>query len=51
MYDDGGKDARIFSLVTNFSLHCCVQNISGIHLASYTVGTGGSFPGDEAAGA
>jgi hypothetical protein len=28
-----------------------VQNGSGAHPASYPVGTGGSFPGDKAAGA
>jgi hypothetical protein len=34
-----------------FSLHHRVQNGSGTHPASYPTGTGGSFPGDEAAGA
>jgi hypothetical protein len=35
----------------NFSLHHRVQNVSAAHPASYTMGTGGSFPGDKAAGA
>jgi len=34
----------------NFSLHR-VQTVSGVHSASYTVGTGGSFPGGKTAGA
>jgi hypothetical protein len=34
----------------NFSLHHCVQNGSGAHLASCPVGTGGSFPGGKVAG-
>jgi hypothetical protein len=35
----------------NFSLHHRVQNVSGAHPASYSMGTGGSFPGGKAAGA
>jgi hypothetical protein len=34
----------------NFSLHHCVQKGSGAHLASYPMGTRGSFPGRKAAG-
>jgi hypothetical protein len=37
--------------VGNFYLHHHVQNGSGVHPASYPMGTGGSFPGGEAAGA
>jgi len=35
----------------NFSLHHCVQNGSGVHPASYPMGTRGSFRGCKAAGA
>jgi hypothetical protein len=35
----------------DFSSNLCVQTGSGAHPASYTVGTGGSFPGGKAAGA
>jgi len=34
----------------NFSLNHRVPNGSGTHLASYPMGTGGSFPGGKAAG-
>jgi hypothetical protein len=34
----------------DFSLHHHVQNSSGAHLASYPMGTRGSFPGGNAAG-
>jgi hypothetical protein len=34
-----------------FSLVHVVQTGSGVHLASYTMGTGGSFSGGKAAGA
>jgi len=33
----------------NFSLWYCVQNGSGAHPASYSVGARGSFPGGKAA--
>jgi len=33
----------------NFSLHHCVQTDSGVHSASYPMGTGDSFPGSKAA--
>jgi hypothetical protein len=32
----------------DFSSNFCVQTGSGVHPASYTVGTGGSFPGGKA---
>jgi hypothetical protein len=32
----------------DFSSSLCVQTGSGAHPASYTMGTGGSFPGDKA---
>jgi hypothetical protein len=35
----------------NFSLHHRVQNGSGSHPDSYTMGNRGSFPGGKAAGA
>jgi hypothetical protein len=31
----------------DFSSNLCVQAGSGAHPASYTVGTGGTFPGDK----
>jgi hypothetical protein len=37
--------------VGNFSLHHSVQNVSGVHPASYPMGTRGSFSGGKAAGA
>jgi hypothetical protein len=40
-----------FLILHNFSLHQHVQNGSGAHPASYPMGTRGSFPGGEAAGA
>jgi hypothetical protein len=44
----------IFTIVSlmgagNFSLHHGIQKGSGVHPASYPVGTWGSFPGDKAA--
>jgi len=45
----------LFLIVTSlvgtgkFSLHHCIQTISGAHSASYTMGTRGSFPEDKAA--
>jgi hypothetical protein len=35
---------------THFSLHCRIQNGSGAHPASYSMGTRGSFPRGKAAG-
>jgi len=35
----------------NFSLHHRIQNGSGTHPASYSFGTGDSFPRGKAAGA
>jgi hypothetical protein len=35
----------------NVSFHHCVQNDSGVHPASYSMGTRGSFRGGKAAGA
>jgi hypothetical protein len=32
----------------DFSSNLCVQTASGAHPASYTMGTGGSFPGGKA---
>jgi hypothetical protein len=47
-----GCMARVRVLaVQDFSLLYSVQTGSGAHLASYTMGTGGSFPGGKAAGA
>jgi hypothetical protein len=48
--DDWGSRVRFLVGTGNFSLHHCVQNGSGAHPASYTVGTRGFFPGGKAAG-
>jgi hypothetical protein len=50
-YEDGGSVVAVPAEAGNFSLHHRVQNVSGAHLASYTVGTTGSFPGGKVAGA
>jgi hypothetical protein len=48
--DNRGSRVRFPAGVGNFSLHHRVQNVSGAHLASYPMGTRGSFPGSKAAG-
>jgi hypothetical protein len=48
--DDRGSRVRFPEGAGNFFLHHSVQNGSGAHPASYPMGTGGSFPGDKAAG-
>jgi hypothetical protein len=47
----GWSEIQVPAEVRNFSLHHRVQTDSGVHPASYTMGTGGSFPAGEAAGA
>jgi hypothetical protein len=42
---------RFLAGAGNFSLNHRVQNSSGPHPASYSMGTRGSFPGGKAAGA
>jgi hypothetical protein len=49
--DDRSCRFRFPAGARNFSLHHCVQNGSGVHPASYPMGTRGSFPGSKAAGA
>jgi hypothetical protein len=49
--DDWGSRIRFLVGARNFSLHHHVQNGSGVHPASYLIGTRGSFPGSKAAGA
>jgi hypothetical protein len=49
--DDRGSRVRFPAGAGNFSLHHRVQNGSGIHPATDTMGTRGSFPGGKAAGA
>jgi hypothetical protein len=49
--DDRGSRVRLPAGAGNFSLHHRVQNGSGAHPASYSMGTRGSFPGGKAAGA
>jgi hypothetical protein len=39
-----------YLITGNFSLHHRLQNGSGVHPASYPLGTGASFPGGKAAG-
>jgi hypothetical protein len=48
--DDRGSWVRFPAGAGNFSLHHRIQNGSGAHPASYTMGTRGSFPGGKAAG-
>jgi hypothetical protein len=43
--DDRGSRVRFPAGAENFSLHYRVQNGSEAQLASFPVGTGGSFPG------
>jgi hypothetical protein len=43
--DDRGSRVRFPAGAGNFFLHHRVQNGSGVHPASYPVGTRGSFPG------
>jgi hypothetical protein len=47
--DDRGSRFRFPAEAGNFSLHPRVQNGSGVHPASYPMGTRGSFPGGKAA--
>jgi hypothetical protein len=49
--DDRGSRVRFPAGAENFSLHHRVQNGSGAHPASYSMGTTVSFPGGKAAGA
>jgi hypothetical protein len=49
--DDRDSKVRFPAGAGNFSLHHRVQNGSGAHPASYSMGSRGSFPGDKAAGA
>jgi hypothetical protein len=49
--DERGSRLRFSARPGNFSLHHRVQNGSGVHPASYPMGTRGSFPGNKAAGA
>jgi hypothetical protein len=48
--DDRGSRVRFPAGAGNFSLHRNVQNGSGAHPASYSMGTRVSFPGVKAAG-
>jgi hypothetical protein len=48
--DDRGSRFRLPAGSGNFSLHHHVQNGSGVHPASYPVGTRGCFLGGKAAG-
>jgi hypothetical protein len=47
----GWSGVRASAGAGNFSLHHRVQTGSGVHAASYPVGTTGSFPGGKVAGA
>jgi hypothetical protein len=47
--DSWGSRVRFPEGAGNFSLHHCVHNDSGVHPASYPMGTTGSFPGGKAA--
>jgi hypothetical protein len=48
--DVRGSRVRLPAGAGNFSLHHRVQNGSGVHPASYPMGTRDSFPGSKAAG-
>jgi hypothetical protein len=48
--DDRGSRVQFSAGAGNFSLHHHVQNSSGVHPASYPMGTRGSFLGSKAAG-
>jgi hypothetical protein len=49
--DDRSFRVRFPAGAGNFSLHYRVQNVSGVHPASYVMDMRGSFPGGKAAGA
>jgi hypothetical protein len=49
--DDRVSGFRVPAGAGKSSLHHRVQNGSGVHTASYPMGTRGSFPGGKAAGA
>jgi hypothetical protein len=49
--DDQGSRVRFPARAGNFSLHHRIQNGSEAHPASYPMGTRGSFPEGEVAGA
>jgi hypothetical protein len=49
--DDRGSGVRFPARAGNVCLHHRVQNGSGAHLATYSMGISGSFPGGKAAGA
>jgi hypothetical protein len=49
--DDRGSRVQFPTGAGNYSLHHRVQNGSGVHPASYPMGTRGSFPGVKAADA
>jgi hypothetical protein len=48
--DDPGSRVRFLVGAGNVSLHHRIQNSSGVHPASYPMGTRGSFPGGKVAG-
>jgi hypothetical protein len=48
--DDPDSKVRFPAGAGNFSLRHRVQTGSGVHSASYPMGTRGSFPGGKAAG-
>jgi hypothetical protein len=49
--DERGSRVRLPAGAGNFSLHHRIQNGSGAHPTSYSMGTRGSFPGVKAVGA
>jgi hypothetical protein len=46
--DDRAIEVRSPAEAKDFSSSLCVQTVSGAHPASYTMGTGGPFPGGKA---
>jgi hypothetical protein len=46
--NDRAIEVRSLTGAEDFSSSSCVQTGSGVHPASYPMGTGGSFPGGKA---
>jgi hypothetical protein len=47
--DDRGSRVQFPVGAGDFSLHHCIQNVSGVHPTSYLMGSRGSFPGSKVA--
>jgi hypothetical protein len=49
--DDWGFEVQFLASARDSALLCSMQAGCGVYPASYTVGTGGCFPGSKVAGA